>query len=119
MRYHSNCKNCSQLKLNIELELSEHTYYICNAGKDVPLVDDVTDRFQQQRFPIYKNYSISWFECCGGVSYLYLWRDSATIVTEAPIPRPIIPADSIDNMLYGTLVGFAGFIVIGYNLYYY
>ena len=36
----------------------------------------------------------------------------STIVTEAPIPRPIIPADSIDNMVYGTLVGFAGFIVI-------
>ena len=75
------CEDCSELELFIQLFPDDFAFYECHVnettgnGKETKLID-------LERFPGNENYTISWFECCGGVSYIYLHLDP---VSDIPI----------------------------------
>ena len=66
------CEDCSELELFIQLFPDEYAFYECHvnetSGDETKLVDI-------ERFPGHENYTVSWFECCGGVSFIYLHLD--------------------------------------------
>lgn len=103
------CENCSELDLYIQLFPDDFAFYECQVNETDGETTKLTD---MERFPLHENYTVSWFECCGGVSYIYLHLDPTTVVTEPPPDKPLIPKESAFNMIYGTLVGIALFVVI-------
>ena len=66
------CEDCSELELFIQLFPDEYAFYECHVNETT---GDETKLVDIGRFPGHENYTVSWFECCGGVSFIYLHLD--------------------------------------------
>ena len=98
------CEDCSELELFIQLFPDDFAFYECHVnetfgnGEESKLTD-------LERFPGNENYTISWFECCGGVSYIYLHLDPvSTKPTFAPSDTRTARLDSMDRSVDPRLV---------------
>lgn len=100
------------------LRENEFTSFTCHA-------EDVDE---PARFPDNDDFDLSWFECCNGKTFVFtkqrevhanlividsikIWCKD-TIIRPLPEAKPLIPEESLDQMLYGTLTGFGLFVVI-------
>ena len=75
------CEDCSELELFIQLFPDDFAFYECHVNETTGNGEE-TKLTDLERFPGNENYTISWFECCGGVSYIYLHLDP---VSKTPI----------------------------------
>ena len=75
------CEDCSELELFIQLFPDDFAFYECHVNETTGNGEE-TKLTDLERFPGNENYTISWFECCGGVSYIYLHLDP---VSDIPI----------------------------------
>ena len=75
------CEDCSELELFIQLFPDDFAFYECHVNETTGNGEE-TKLTDLERFPGNENYTISWFECCGGVSYIYLHLDP---VSSTPI----------------------------------
>lgn len=96
------CTNCSRLELPLVLRENEFTSFTCHA-------EDVDE---PARFPDNDDFDLSWFECCNGKTFVFTKQREDTIIRPLPEAKPLIPEESLDQMLYGTLTGFGLFVVI-------
>ena len=73
----SQCEDCSELDLFIQLFPDDYAFYECHVNETTGNAWNVeeTKLVDKERFPGHENYTISWFECCGGVSFIYLHLD--------------------------------------------
>ena len=107
-----------RLELPLVLRGNEFTSFTCHA-------EDV-DELPSVRFPDNDDFDVSWFECCNGKTFVFtkqrevnthwfpfkIYLLKSSIIRPPPEAKPLIPEESLDQMLYGTLTGFGLFIVI-------